>query len=99
MKIRELLTNQSKWTKGAFAKTATGHPTDYDSNDAAKFCLVGAARKCYGRGEEGNAVLRTLIYEIDGRRPFRDAKNVASWNDALGRTFADVKALVERLDI
>lgn len=99
MKIRELLTDESKWTQGAFAQTATGHPVDYEDENAAKFCLVGAARKCYGRGEAGNAVLRTIISDLHEGKRTGWAENVAAWNDGFGRTFEEVRALVERLDI
>jgi hypothetical protein len=97
MKIRELLTDESKWTQGAFAETETGHPVDYDDESAAKFCIVGAVRKCYGRGDEATTVFRKVKDEV--QRVHGGLERLAAWNDDDRRTFAEVKALVERLDI
>lgn len=47
MKIKELLTDENKWTKGSFAKTSNGKPVRYDDENARSWCIEGAIYKCY----------------------------------------------------
>ena len=90
MKIRELYTDKSKWTQGAFARDAAGESTR-DLGKAVSFCLLEAINYCYSPLE------RPWIY---GRLWNRFGYcQILAWNDARGRTFEEVKAFVEELDI
>lgn len=92
MKVRELLDDASKWTRGAFAANVFGEHVPYDAPSAACWCLRGAIFRCYGRQTEQSERVSNLVYAT------LDAP-IATWNDCRGRKFADVKALVEELDI
>ena len=81
MKVRDLLSDESKWTKGVF------HTTHADGD---AFCLAGAISQCYV-APRWELVRNAVMAEINGC--------ITLWNDAPERTFADVKALVDRLDI
>lgn len=48
MKIKELLNDESKWTQGAYARDAQGRATTTFAQSATCFCLIGAAKACYG---------------------------------------------------
>ena len=97
MKIKELLTDESKWCKGQLAKRDGGYVVVPDHIDATAFCLMGAAFRCYRGAGTYYTVLNVLndgIASLGGSR-----MDVTFWNDAPERTFAEVKALVEKLDI
>lgn len=80
MKIRELLTDESKWCKGR------AH------DESGAICLLEAIELCY-RQEGYTGATANLVRQAIGVQAITD------WNDAPERTFAEVKALVERLDI
>ena len=90
MKVRELLSDESKWTQGTFAATKGGHPCQPLSPRAAKWCLVGAIERCYEI--EVQARIRIVVIEH-----IRDS--IGDWNDAPTRSFGAVKRLVDELDI
>ncbi len=96
MKIRELLTDASKWTQRRPAVDATQNDVPVNSHRAASWCLYGAAMKCYpGDGltsEVDAAIWQRIVTAVPGKKPI-------TWNDTPGRTFAEVRELVERLDI
>lgn len=93
MKVRELLKDETCWTKGAYARDEKGNDIPATSEQATCFCLRGAIRKCYLDPEIREKVLETVYREIEYPR------GISFWNDNPHRTFEDVKELVERLDI
>lgn len=96
-KIRDLLTDKSKWTQNLYSRDAAGNsvmPSDYLKRTPVSFCLRGAAYWCYGEGERYNAIDQRLRDEM-ARRGF----SLTKWNDHPQRTFEEVRALVEELDI
>lgn len=90
MKIKELFTNETKWTQGAFSRTKNGRLSFANNPNAACFCLSGAVFKCYEAKDHGT-IEEKIRKEI--------GTNIVTWNDAPNRTFEEVKALVEKLDI
>lgn len=93
MKIKELFSGPEKWTKGHNAREADGTETFTHDQSARCWCLWGALIKCYhGLSEETSRISYLLQATIPGGK-------VSQWNDAPERTFAEVKALVEKLDI
>ena len=79
MKVRELLSDETKWLKG-----------DYSAN--GRYCLRGAINACYAVGSnEKYAVMMRVRQMLDD--------SITNWNDAPERTFSDVRALIEQLDI
>ncbi len=91
MKIRELLTDESKWTQGASARNKDLSSISPFSKDAKCFCLSGAGYACYGSEWMSTDARKKLLAELENDH--------ITWNDHLSRTFAEVKALVEKLDI
>jgi hypothetical protein len=43
MKLREFFTSESKWCKGASAKSESGKDTGPIDTDAARWCLLGGS--------------------------------------------------------
>ena len=94
MKVRDLLTDETKWTKGAFARDKEGKVIGSGSPLACCWCLSGAAFHCVGDDSDESAyAILARIRERVGHA------SVAAWNDDPKRTFAEVRALVEELDI
>lgn len=102
MKMKELLSDGSKWTQGASARDATGRDCSPLSPDAARWCLHGAVIRCYGLGTDEAVAIYIKLDETVG-----DSKNgenyaqwnYAQWNDAPERTFKEIKDLLNGLDI
>jgi len=88
MKIKDFL-KESNWGKGQYARDADGNICAVTDAKAVKFCLIGAAKRCCP--EKMNAIRCLLDKEL--------GDIAVSWNDAPGRTFEEVRALVEKLDI
>lgn len=94
MKIRELLTDESKWTKGTYGRDRQGNPVPYYSQKATAFCLSAAIFRCYPQQNKGTKLYRKIQKILGIGR-----KSIPGWNDDPARTFAEVKALVEELDV
>lgn len=90
MKVKDLLTTEETWVKRGYAKTDRGYNTYPTSNNAASWCLRGAIIYCYPVDE-------TL--QIFERVRAKIRIKLTEWNDAPTRTFAEVRQLIEELDI
>ena len=98
MKIRELLCDESKWTKGEFARISKGGdrcaPT---SPNATCFCLSGAIIRCYDGPQEQQSIQYIRIREHISKWFGYDS--VAGWNDLPSTTFTDIRKIIEELDV
>lgn len=90
MKIKELLSDPSKWTQQFYAKNHFDRSVKSNSTDAVCWCLQGAVKKCYPP-ENHQLIYDKIIAEV--------GLEICGWNDNSTRTFEDVKKLVEKLDI
>ena len=63
MKIRELFNNESKWTKGYYARTKIGELCGVQSEDAVCWCLQGARYKCYPEATFGFAEVHKKLWD------------------------------------
>lgn len=98
MKVRELFTDESKWTQHTRARDVNGRGVDENSPDAVCWCLTGAISHCYNPRD----TIDSYVLESTIARKVEEALNgriLVVWNDNQDRTFKEVKALVERLDI
>jgi hypothetical protein len=100
MKIKELFADKKNWTKGAYARTREGKPLmDHDQvvgPDAARWCLVGAAWKCYSKkdgimGKRVSDVLSKIFDNLPSEITQTDFNDRRGWKA--------VKALVEELGV
>ena len=90
MKVRELLTNKGKWCQGHDALDKHGIFMPPCNRKAIQWCVGGAIQKCY------SSDIRQKIYM---RIQSKVGGNISKWNDDPERTFADVKKLIEELNI
>jgi hypothetical protein len=93
MKIRELLSDESRWTQRTDARDDRGAPCNPSSRYARRWCLLGAISKCYdGDLFIYNRIENHLGVDCHGKSIF-----VSKFNDT--HTYVDIKALVDELDI
>lgn len=95
MTVAELLTDETKWTQGRYARNSNGCYAEASGDEAVCWCLEGALYRCYGIPDDGsafNAAYRRLRDAIGGEW-------VARWNDDPQRTFAEVRAAIEKAGI
>jgi len=85
MKVRDLLTDESKWCKHVFNGPNGSH------------CLVGAILVCYDHIAEKRLVIQHIFRYLGLSAIAGTSSSITVWND--NATFAEVRALVEELDI
>lgn len=97
VKVRELFDSSDKWTQGALARCQDGTEIHPRSDAAVRWSLGGAIAKCYSL-QEFFFVVGSLYTHIPatGLSHYHDAE---MWNDAPGRTFEEVKRMVDECDI
>jgi len=104
MKVCELLSDETKWTKGAFARDVKGVECSPNTWVAQSWCLLGAISKCYGYVpiSDGfsptpceNAIrqLRNALRRVHGRNVITD------WQDDPETTFEMVQELLKEANI
>lgn len=99
MKVKELLTDESKWTTGSLARDFDGNNCTQKCPDACCWCLIGAIYKCYGflNSEPILSQVDRYIQQLHKQNP-NIPQRIVSFNDNYAK-FEDIKNLVETLDI
>lgn len=90
MQIIELYRNESRWCQGASARDARGFVSDIHGTNSVCWCFGGAIQRCY---PTSSVEVRQRIKDHLG------IENLVHWNDAPGRTFEDVLAVVKELGL
>jgi len=94
MKVRDLLTDESKWTQRASARDIRGFNIQPRDERAVRWCVAGAMYCCYRDDEES-----APWSKIDRYLELLEYSNIVGWNDDPKRTFLDIRDLVMTLDI
>ena len=92
MKPSELLSRPGAWCQGCFAKTSDGSHVWSINPDAVQWCLTGAVNRCIPTTAKRESALSKLKHKA--RR-----KRMVDWNDAPGRTQAEVVALLQSVGL
>lgn len=99
-KAREKIAEESKWTKGALARTATGARITKDDGFGAAscFCSVGAVRVICPEFSENRGQASFKLWQAVNEGVADEAlkRVVAVWNDATETTHADVLRVFDR---
>lgn len=96
MKIKELLSSESKWTQGSFAKNTRDENVVAKDPSAVKWCLFGAIDKCYSGTDEFLSITHKTVKEIENITRGH-LNSITIFNDFA--IFENIKNLVEKLDI
>jgi len=93
MKIQDILTDESKWTKGWNARNKKGAMVQENARNASRFCLYGAVWRTVhlDPNYDFNRALDKIRAKI--------GRDIFKWNDNPRRKFKSVRALIEELDI
>jgi hypothetical protein len=105
MKVKDLLTDESKWCKNLPAVDKEGRQTTTRSPTACKWCLMGAIVKCYVETRppfyESYCAARykvlNAIREIHGN--LYEEGYISLFNDGPKTTFAEIREVLERADV
>ena len=90
MKIKDLLKTKQDWTQGTLARDKDGN-AHFSETNSTSWCLGGAIERCYPNRKIRNKVHLDVVGIIK--------MEIADWNDDPKRTFADVRKLIEEMDI
>ncbi len=93
MKAHELLSDESKWCREAYALDSQGRVTPPDSPTACRWCIEGAIFRCYS---DSTDALRRIDGALEARGATRD---VLVFNDDKHRTFEEVRSLLIEVDV
>lgn len=91
MKVKDLLTNETKWTTDYAARNMIGNEVSYKDPSACCWCMIGAIQRCYGP-----SVAEDIMIKV---RTHLGTRFITHWNDDPIRSFQDVRNLVETLNI
>jgi len=107
MKVYELLASSDKLTRGAMARDASGKECSPYDEDAASWCLSGAAGKCHSTNFfEVYGIIQNRIIEMDESflsNVYSDDREdetlwiVEEWGDQ--STWEEIYSLVKELEI
>ena len=92
MKIQELLSDESKWTKGVLSLDKDGNEIDLNSLDAVSWCEVGAIYRCYSL--DSSSILKRVSEYLHSK--FNT--DIVTFNN-FNATFADIQRMNKELDI
>ena len=106
--MKELLVDSTKWTKGAYARTANGDPCAYTDSNVSCFCLIGAMRHCKDKydiprpSQLTNTVDKYINEVLPSRKvniyPAYASESTASFNDYPQTTFEHIKEFLDLLE-
>lgn len=83
----ELLSDPSRFTKGAFTRNSNGATTHVLDNDSVRYCSLGAIRK--SSNDRAGYVLAARIL-IEEQIPLKYDSCIVAWNDDPSTTHDDV---------
>jgi hypothetical protein len=105
MKLKDLLTDETKWCRGTHAVNERNEPTDPCNDYATRWCLVGALRKIYGIDTKEFFEAKLKLEEAV-RRDSRDLSligprciSIPHFNDYVAMTFPRIKKLIDSIDV
>lgn len=91
---RELLSDEKRWTKGMWARTAAMMPTDSKSEDAVCWCAMGALCRVIDYDRDASEFRMATAYLTEALPP--SWWGVSVFNDAKATTHADLLAMFDR---
>lgn len=92
-----LFSDESKWTKGAFARTDRDRPIGPLEANASCWCLEGAAiNVAKSAASHRYSRICNALHDAVPSRKGSDLHSFVLWQDAPDRTFGDAKSLIAR---
>jgi hypothetical protein len=99
MKAKDILSDASKWTRGAYARNSNCEECSVNSPEAVQYCLLGAVYAIYGyKTLEAGRAIEKLAAAAGLSVDVPDLRLIV-WNDAGALTFAEVRSVIEKADV
>lgn len=98
MLVKELLSDESKWTKHTYARNSVGEAVRASSDSACSWCVFGAIEKCY----PDERLYEDIVHKLDDVvfSLFNDNfSTLAEWQDRPDTTFAMLRQVLERANV
>lgn len=105
IKARELLSEEQKWVQGVLARDENNISVCTSSDTACKFCLLGSLFRVSHENvnnitldswpEDAQVAAEDLLDLIVRERGLIDINSMVAFNDAPGRTHAEILALLD----
>jgi hypothetical protein len=97
MKVSDVLTDGSKWTKGRYGEDVNGENCGSRSPNAIRWCLAGALLKACGENVDIEfssryEALRSAVGNIKNSKYYG---TLSTFNDDTKTTFEDIKKVLE----
>ena len=93
-KIRELLSDESRWTRLVYARDANGARVNEHSPLACSWCLLGAVSAvCYHAYTHNDNDCMTVLFHLER---MLDKKSIAVYNDSDTTKHSDILDLIDR---
>ena len=104
MTMQELFSAPSTWTQKAYARNRKGQATETCSPDAVSWCVLAGLSKCHAEdyGQYVKKARAIAGYIEKGGVDLASWERrllIIQWADSPLRTFADIRKLVESLNI
>jgi len=97
MKVKELLSDESKWTRNAYARNRYGESVLPSDPEATCFCLSGAIDKCYGSNPPLAWAVSCKIEGVLPRAWHGGIQTISNFND--NACFDQIKKVLEEADV
>lgn len=105
MKISDVLTDESKWTKGYSARDARGQYVSPLSDAACSFCLRGAIERAGESHSHESEMIRTIedyVAQLPTAPHYIEGSGHCSmvmFNDSETTQWSDIKKMLEELGL
>lgn len=87
-KAADLLEKPGAWTQGVFARNRRGNVCSPTDDTARCFCVSGAVQRVVGGF--ASPTFYSVVDLLNAMARRRNARHIAHWNDAPGRTQSEV---------
>ena len=97
LRLKELLTDETRWTQYADARGEEGDPVPHYSVFACSWCLTGAVARIANEHPEVKNGYRRLLSALNRElRITGHIPDIQEWNDVEDRQHSEVIALLDR---
>lgn len=99
-KTSAILSDETRWTQGSYAKNEIGGTMAVESDKASCFCLAGAVyRAGYELEQDYNVIweaFNRIAKHVPGAKPGSAHASILNWNDDYERKFSEVRAVLDK---
>lgn len=96
MKIANLFSDATHYTKGALARDGQGFECDPEDDQARSWCLLGAISHCYKTAVEREVARKKILQLLQKKYRLND---IVDFNDGWTSKASDVRTLAEEAHV